>query len=935
MFQNKIQKDIAQDKANRVIHPDDLNRHCSEMLNGNRNAEASEVLWIGFPLHLKIDEKKLHKLFAPFGGVEKITTFPGRTYAFVRFQNVKAASRAKDALQGKLFDDPRVSISFAKSEAGSVDNLHVNSEICPPSSMKVVSKVPSVKEEEGSSMHPSHVSCKAGFEADRYSTVAKVEETSCSPSIPSLTSHSDPLRLPIATLFSSSSFLPSRPGIGVSESPYSPSKDGIESKGSTGMQVDVSGIASVDNKLKDGGKEQMHIPHNENIAEEKEPGERWLLHENRSDRSGQKRQRLETEADGRTLSSLTLPSGTNDRVQLIEEDTSDKRQRVGNEHPWSDVLSNNYTCDSSLPGNSLVQGMWEDQKVLNTGLVGRLLEGKKQEVKIPISSEGISQGKDKPLAALVGRVPAAESRSDQPVGSQIEHGLPESPISPARTDVGSTMCAPFKDSFRWEGAIAKGGIEVCRCRCFPATKEVGIMFPEVLNCTAKASLEMLANHISKVKDFAVVLFMPQGVSDVASYQDLLAFLVDKQRAAVCYLPEGRTLFLVPPSDFVEQFLNVPKSNNILGVVLGQQQCQVSSTSACQLAPNSQQTIDAMKHRQQNFDGYAIPKESVVFPAHSSAEVRAIKSSSPQQIGYHPECGRIDHGLSAPFVIPGNRNWVGVDASRGNDVVVDSTRVSYVMQGNKSSKIEQLTHETTQLPDIRNLPFQTSGSGSIPLALSQPMAGTHGLYMFGVPNIRPSGNVLTQPVRPMFFPRNSEQPPAPFTNHERPWSGGPLIPQSLPLNQSNVPPKGHLQTSPYGSTPLQQQPSQFYVQQSDGQVHGSLFSSRFLPANTRTVSSPYSIPQESVMRPPSPSPGLLPLASGPRPSIPSTGIATQQAGVSRDPDKQTSEADRSKVSQLAQAVTPSSELSEEEQKKFRATVELAAALLQQLQQTTKL
>ena len=67
-----------------------------EKSKGNRSGDPSEVLWIGFPLHLRIDERKLHKLFAPFGGVEKITTFPGRTYAFVRFQNVKSASRAKD-----------------------------------------------------------------------------------------------------------------------------------------------------------------------------------------------------------------------------------------------------------------------------------------------------------------------------------------------------------------------------------------------------------------------------------------------------------------------------------------------------------------------------------------------------------------------------------------------------------------------------------------------------------------------------------------------------------------------------------------------------------------------------------------------------------------------------------------------------------------------
>ncbi|XP_065876632.1 flowering time control protein FPA [Euphorbia lathyris] len=85
----------------------------------DRNAEPSEVLWIGFPALLKVDEMILKKAFSPFGEIEKITVFPGRSYAFVRFRNIISACRAKETLQGKLFGNPRVHICFARSEGGS------------------------------------------------------------------------------------------------------------------------------------------------------------------------------------------------------------------------------------------------------------------------------------------------------------------------------------------------------------------------------------------------------------------------------------------------------------------------------------------------------------------------------------------------------------------------------------------------------------------------------------------------------------------------------------------------------------------------------------------------------------------------------------------------------------------------------------------------
>lgn len=98
----------------------------------DKNTEPSAVLWVGFPALLKVDEMILRKAFSPFGEVEKITAFPGRSYAFVRFRNVMSACKAKETLQGKLFGNPRVHICFAKNEAGS-SNSGRSSMNAPPS----------------------------------------------------------------------------------------------------------------------------------------------------------------------------------------------------------------------------------------------------------------------------------------------------------------------------------------------------------------------------------------------------------------------------------------------------------------------------------------------------------------------------------------------------------------------------------------------------------------------------------------------------------------------------------------------------------------------------------------------------------------------------------------------------------------------------------
>ncbi|XP_010532945.1 PREDICTED: flowering time control protein FPA [Tarenaya hassleriana] len=101
------------------MHYESPESYSKSMMADRDAAEPSEVLWIGFPAMLRVDEAILRKAFSPFGEIEKITIFPGRSYAFVQFRSLAAACKAKETLQGKLFGNPRVHICFAKSEPSS------------------------------------------------------------------------------------------------------------------------------------------------------------------------------------------------------------------------------------------------------------------------------------------------------------------------------------------------------------------------------------------------------------------------------------------------------------------------------------------------------------------------------------------------------------------------------------------------------------------------------------------------------------------------------------------------------------------------------------------------------------------------------------------------------------------------------------------------
>jgi RNA recognition motif. (a.k.a. RRM, RBD, or RNP domain) len=79
--------------------------------------QPTNILWIGYPPDVKIDEQLLHNAMILFGEIERIKCFPARRYAFVEFRNTDEARRAKEGLQGRLFNDPRIHIVYSNSES--------------------------------------------------------------------------------------------------------------------------------------------------------------------------------------------------------------------------------------------------------------------------------------------------------------------------------------------------------------------------------------------------------------------------------------------------------------------------------------------------------------------------------------------------------------------------------------------------------------------------------------------------------------------------------------------------------------------------------------------------------------------------------------------------------------------------------------------------
>ncbi|XP_057958063.1 flowering time control protein FPA isoform X2 [Malania oleifera] len=429
--------------------------------------QPSNVLWIGYPPSLQIDEQMLHNAMILFGEIERIKSFPSRHYSFVEFRSVDEARRAKEGLQGRLFNDPRISIMFSSSDFAPGKDYGFYPGIKGPRPDMFVNELP---------FRPTQMDI---FGNNR-------------PVVP----NSFPGPLPPSGM----------PGANMLTRPFGPQ----------------------------GGFDPLL------------PGPEFNDLANHSSLMGPNWRRPSPPAPG------ILPPPASGIRPIV-------RPKLPG--PWDVLDANQFQRESKrsrIDGPLLIDdASYPPRKVENQGF-------------------GLDQSYG--------------------LGTQLETGVLGPPanvqgknnFSPAdaRVIAGGLGRGRPDNDYIWRGIIAKGGTPVCNARCVPLGKGLESELSEVVNCSARTGLELLTKHYAEAIGFEIVFFLPDSEEDFASYTEFLQYLGSKNRAGVAKLDDGTTLFLVPPSEFLTNVLNVSGPERLYGVVLKMPQEAPSSSSTQQQMPNS-------------------------------------------------------------------------------------------------------------------------------------------------------------------------------------------------------------------------------------------------------------------------------------------------------------------------------------------------------------
>ncbi|GAB2265595.1 hypothetical protein Dimus_000636 [Dionaea muscipula] len=83
----------------------------------------SKVLLVSYPPSVVMDENMLYNSMILYGEIEGIKSFPARNYTLIEFRSVEEAWRAKESLEGRLLNDPRITIIFSAGESAPVNDL--------------------------------------------------------------------------------------------------------------------------------------------------------------------------------------------------------------------------------------------------------------------------------------------------------------------------------------------------------------------------------------------------------------------------------------------------------------------------------------------------------------------------------------------------------------------------------------------------------------------------------------------------------------------------------------------------------------------------------------------------------------------------------------------------------------------------------------------
>ncbi|XVF29407.1 hypothetical protein REPUB_Repub15cG0118500 [Reevesia pubescens] len=442
-------------------------RSYSQLGGRKGDGQPSQVLWVGYPPAVQIDEQMLHNAMILFGEIERIKSFPSRHYAFVEFRSVEEARRAKEGLQGRLFNDPRITIMFSSSE------------LAPG------------KDYSG---------FYAGVKGPR----------------PDMLFTEHPFRTSQMDMFGQN--LPVLPNTVSGPLPHS---------GILGSNVPIrpfSQQGNYDPLLSGPEFNDLSAHHNMQDADPKNLiGPNW------------RRPSPPLPSAQGFRPPMRPASGSWDVYDVSQFQRDAKRSRVEASLPIDDASFPLRKMDDLGPGSDHLYGLGP---VIGGGASGPFVN---------------VQGK--------GRL---------------------SPV-PVKVNAGGPGLAHPDNDYIWRGLIAKGGTPVCHARCVPIGNGLETELPEVVNCSARTGLDMLAKHYREAIGFDIVFFLPDSEDDFASYTEFLRYLGSKNRAGVAKFDDGTTLFLVPPSEFLTKVLKVVGPERLYGVVL-KLPPQVPSTTPLQPHP---------------------------------------------------------------------------------------------------------------------------------------------------------------------------------------------------------------------------------------------------------------------------------------------------------------------------------------------------------------
>ncbi|XP_023512616.1 flowering time control protein FPA-like [Cucurbita pepo subsp. pepo] len=306
---------------------------------------------------------------------------------------------------------------------------------------------------------------------------------------------------------------------------------------------------------------------------------------------------------------------------------------------------------------------------------------------------------DRPITKSVPYEEKSEHWREPYDNFQVPESLPPNAVARKRFSPDSERSS-IKE-WKWEGTIAKGGTPVCRARCFPVGEVLDMLLPEFLDCTAKTGLDMLSKHYYEAASAWVVFFVPESDADIVFYNEFMNYLGEKQRAAVAKLDDRTTMFLVPPSEFSEKVLKVPGKLSISGVVL---RLERAGTSA-RPPPYQNET-----------------KDTSLLPLHSETLYTNLQTSPAvfapvSSLSYLSKAG-INHTSlprnvatsASPVLFHGSGQSVG----SLSDPYIENRHEYPIQQQQNANGPNPVHHLQNSMFDTRNIPSQASNNSMDPV-----------------------------------------------------------------------------------------------------------------------------------------------------------------------------------------------------------------------------